>query len=73
MATDNLLGLAVRIRRGWHGGRTGKVLVFDPHRSLASSYIEVKVQLDGAGQIVSINSDEELEQLAELPVALALQ
>jgi hypothetical protein len=70
MAEDNLLGAAVRIRRGWHGGRTGKVIVCNRHASLASSYLELKVQLDGGSEIVRINGDEgadELEVLAARP------
>lgn len=72
MEKDNLLGSAVRIRRGWHGGRTGKVIVFDLHRSLASSYIEIKVQLAGSGQVINISSEEELEKLTDLPSGLAV-
>lgn len=67
MAMDNLLGAAVRMRRGWHGGRTGKVIVFDQHKGFTSSYSVIKVQLDGTGQIVNINSVEELEELTHLP------
>lgn len=67
MATDNLLGTAVRIRRGWHGGRTGKVIVCDRHGGFTTSYSVIKVQLDGSGQVININSVEELEKLAELP------
>ena len=73
MEKDNLLGVEVRIRRGWHGGRTGKVTVFDRHKGQASSYVEIKVQLDGSGQIINIPSEEELEKLNELPVDSALQ
>jgi hypothetical protein len=72
MEKDNLLGMEVRIRRGWHGGRTGKVTVFDRHKGQAS-YVEIKVQLDGSGQIINIPSEEELEKLNELPVDSALQ
>jgi hypothetical protein len=67
MATDNLLGAAVRIRRGWHGGRTGKVIVCDRHGGFITSYSVIKVQLDGSGQVVNINTDEELEKLADQP------
>ena len=63
MEKDNLLGAKVRIRRGWHGGRTGKVTVFDRHISSASSYVEIKVQLDGSGQVINVSSEEELENL----------
>lgn len=72
MERDNLLGAAVRIRRGWHGGRTGKVIVFDQHRSQVSANLEIKVQLDGGGQIININSEEELEKLADLPSGLVV-
>ena len=67
MAIDNLLGAAVRIRRGWHGGRTGKVVVCDLHRGFTSSYSVIKVQLDGGGPVVNINTVEELEKLTDLP------
>lgn len=73
MENDNLLGAAVRIRRGWHGGSTGKVIIFEQHRSLASSYQVIKVQLNGSGKVISIDSDEELEKLGELAVELAIQ
>lgn len=72
MTTDNLLGAAVRIRRGWHGGRTGKVIVFEQSNGFPSSYIVVKVQLDGGGQVVNINNVEELEKLADLPSGQAV-
>jgi hypothetical protein len=67
MAIDNLLGAAVRIRRGWHGGRTGKVIVCDRRNGLPTSYSVIKVQLDGSGQVVNITSDEELAILADQP------
>ena len=67
MAMDNLLGAAVRIRRGWHGGRTGKVIVCDQHSSFTASYSVIKVQLDGSGQVVNVNSAEELQKLTDLP------
>jgi hypothetical protein len=72
MATDNLLGATVRIRRGWHGGRTGKVIVCDQHKGFTSSYSVIKVELEG-GQIVSINTVEELEKLADQPSSLAVK
>ena len=72
MGKDNLLGVAVRIRRGWHGGRTGKVIVFDQHRSQVSSNLEIKVQLDGGGQIININSEDDLEKLADPPSGLVV-
>lgn len=72
MAMDNLLGSAVRIRRGWHGGRTGKVIVFDRRAGSFSSYSVIKVQLDGSGEVVNINSDEDLEQLSDQPVGLVI-
>jgi hypothetical protein len=72
MATDTLLGAAVRIRRGWHGGRTGKVMVFE-QSGFPSSYGVIKVRLDGGGQVVSINTVEDLERLPDLTGALAVQ
>lgn len=65
MAIENLLGLSVRIRRGWHGGRTGKVIVCDRHTGAYSSYSVIKVKLDGGGEVANVNSDEELEKLAD--------
>jgi hypothetical protein len=73
MEKDNLLGVAVRIRRGWHGGRTGKVIIFEQHPSPTYSYEIIKVQLDGSGQVVRINNNDELERLDELPHASAIQ
>jgi hypothetical protein len=73
MENDNLLGAAVRIRHGWHGGRTGKVIVFNQHRGITSSYIEIKVQLDGSGQVINISSQEGLDKLDQLPVELTIQ
>jgi hypothetical protein len=67
MATDNLLGAAVRIRRGWHGGKTGKVVVFEQSSGFPSSYSVIKVKLDGGGQVVNINIVEELEKLSDQP------
>ena len=72
MAIDNLMGATVRIRRGWHGGRTGKVIVCDQHKGFTSSYSVIKVQLDG-GQVVNINTVEELERLTDLSSGLAVQ
>lgn len=68
MATDNLLGATVRIRRGWHGGRTGKVVAFD-HQDGPSSYTVIKVQLKGNSQPVIIYSLDELETLSDQPSA----
>jgi hypothetical protein len=73
MEKVNLLDAEVRIRRGWHGGRTGKVTVFDRHISPASSYVEIKVQLDGSGQVITISSEEELEKLNAIPLDAALR
>ena len=73
MATGNLLGAAVRIRRGWHGGRTGRVIVCDLHGGFTTSYSVIKVQLDGSGQVVNINTVEELERLADLPGGAAVE
>lgn len=57
----------VRIRRGWHGGRTGKVVVFEQHGSFPSTYAVIKVRIDGSGQVVNINSVDELEKLTDSP------
>jgi len=67
MAVDNLLGATVRIRRGWHGGRTGDVVAFDHQAGPPSTYTAVKVKLKGSGQLVMIYSLDELETLSEVP------
>lgn len=67
MATDNLLGATVRIRRGWHGGRTGEVVAFDHRPGPPSSYTVIKVQLKGSAQPVMIYSLDELETLTAPP------
>ena len=67
MAIDNLLGETVRIRRGWHGGRTGEVVAFDHRTGPPSSYTVIKVQLKGNSQPVMIYSLEELERLSDPP------
>jgi hypothetical protein len=72
MATDNLLGATVRIRRGWHGGRTGEVVAFDHRVGPPSSYAVIKVKLKGSGQLVMIYSLDELERLSDLPSVAAL-
>jgi hypothetical protein len=64
MATDNLLGATVRIRRGWHGGRTGEVIAFDHQAGPPSSYTAIKVKLKGSAQPVMIYSLDELETLS---------
>jgi hypothetical protein len=71
MAIDNLLGATVRIRRGWHGGRTGEVIAFD-HQVGPSSYTVIKVQLKGSRQPVMIYSLDELEKLSDPPSASEL-
>jgi hypothetical protein len=71
MATDNLLGATVRIRRGWHGGRTGKVVAFD-HQVGPSSYTVIKIMLKGSRQPVMIYSLDEVETLSDLPGVPAL-
>jgi hypothetical protein len=71
MAIDNLLGATVRIRRGWHGGRTGEVIAFD-HQVGPSSYTVIKVQLKGNGQPVMIYSLDELERVPEPPSVLEI-
>jgi hypothetical protein len=67
MATDNLLGVTVRIRRGWHGGRTGEVIAFDHQAGPPSSYTAIKVKLKGSAQPVMIYSLDEIETLPDLP------
>ena len=67
MATDNLMGATVRIRRGWHGGRTGVVVAFDHQVGPPASYTAIQVKLKGSGQLVMIYSLDDLERLAETP------
>ena len=67
MAIDNLLGETVRIRRGWHGGRTGEVVAFDHQAGPPSYYTLIKVQLKGNSQPVMIYSLDEIERLPETP------
>jgi len=67
MAIDNLLGATVRIRRGWHGGRTGEVVAFDHQAGPPSSYTVIKVQLKGNSQPVMIYSLDEIERLSDPP------
>jgi hypothetical protein len=69
MAVDKLPGSAVRIRRGRHGGRTGRVVVSDRRTGSHSSYSVIKVRLDASGEIVDINSHDELEMLPVLTAA----
>ena len=72
MATDNLMGATVRIRRGWHGGRTGEVVAFDHQAGPPSSYTVIKVKLKGSAQPVMIYSLDEIERLPDLPGVPAL-
>jgi hypothetical protein len=72
MATNNLLGAMVRIRRGWHGGRTGEVIAFDHQVGPPSSYTVIKVQLKGSRQPVMIYSLDELETISDAPSASSL-
>jgi hypothetical protein len=72
MAIDNLMGATVRIRRGWHGGRTGEVIAFDHQAGPPSSYTVIKVKLKGSAQPVMIYSLDELERLSGLPAVPAL-
>ena len=65
MAIDNLMGATVRIRRGWHGGRTGEVIAFDHQAGPPSTYTVIKVQLKGSRQPVMIYSLDELERLSD--------
>ncbi|MFL6336993.1 MAG: hypothetical protein ACJ754_27140 [Pyrinomonadaceae bacterium] len=67
MAIDNLLGATVRIRRGWHGGRTGEVVAFDHQAGPPSTYTVIKVQLKGNSQPVMIYSLDEIEKLSDPP------
>lgn len=68
MEKSKLLGATVRIRRGWHGGRTGTVIIFEQHPSPTYSYEVIKVKLDGSGQVVRINNDDELEMIEDVPL-----
>ena len=72
MAIDNLLGATVRIRRGWHGGRTGEVVAFDHQAGPPSSYTSIKIKLKGSGQLVMIYSLDDLERLSDLPSVAGL-
>ena len=67
MAIDNLMGATVRIRRGWHGGRTGEVVAFDHQVGPPSTYTVIKVQLKGNSQPVMIYSLDEIERLPDPP------
>ena len=74
MAIDNLLGATVRIRRGWHGGRTGEVVAFDHQAGPPSSYTVIKVKLKGNSQpVMSRRLDDmrlsDLPGVSELPAA----
>jgi hypothetical protein len=69
MAIDNLLGATVRIRRGWHGGRTGEVVSFEHQAGPPSSYTVIKVKLKGSLQPVMIYSLDELDKLSDRPSA----
>jgi hypothetical protein len=66
------MGQTVRIRRGWHGGRTGEVIAFDHRVGPPSTYTVIKVKLKGSAQPVMIYSLDELETVSELPGAPAL-
>jgi hypothetical protein len=72
MAMDNLLGATVRIRRGWHGGRTGEVVAFDHRVGPPSTYTVIKVQLKGNRQPVMVYSLDEIERLSDPPGVSAL-
>jgi len=61
------MGATVRIRRGWHGGRTGEVVAFDHRAGPPSSYTVIKVQIKGNRQPVMIYSLDELERLSDPP------
>ena len=72
MATDNLMGATVRIRRGWHGGRTGEVIAFEHQAGPPSSYTVIKVKLKGSAQPVMIYSLDAIERLSDPPGVPAL-
>ena len=72
MAKDNLLGATVRIRRGWHGGRTGEVVAFDHQVGPPSTYTVIKIQLKGNRQPVMIYSLDDIERLSDPPGVSAL-
>jgi hypothetical protein len=72
MAIDNLMGATVRIRRGWHGGRTGEVVAFDHRVGPPSSYTVIKVKLKGSSQPVMIYSIDEIDRISDLPGVPAL-
>lgn len=72
MAIDNLMGATVRIRRGWHGGRTGEVIAFDHQVGPPTSYTVIKVKLKGTAQPVMIYSLDEIERLSDAPSVPAL-
>jgi len=63
---EDLLGATVRIRRGSHGGRVGKVIVFTSHGNPGNSYTEIKVRLTGSGRVVEVYGVDQLERLVEL-------
>lgn len=67
MATDNLMGATVRIRRGWHGGRTGEVVAYDHQVGPPSSYTVIEVQLKGNRQPVTVYSLDDIERLPDSP------
>jgi hypothetical protein len=66
------MGETVRIRRGWHGGRTGEVIAFDHQVGPNTSYTAIKVKLQGNGQLVMIYSLDELQRITA-PAAVAPQ
>ena len=67
MAIDNLMGATVRIRRGWHGGRTGEVVAFEHQAGPPSSYTVIKVLLKGNVQPVMVYSLDEIDRVADAP------
>lgn len=73
MAIDRMMGAAVRIRRGRHGGRIGEVVAFRHRVGPPSTYSEIKVKLNGSGQLVMIYSLDELERLSDPPGVASLQ
>jgi hypothetical protein len=73
MAIDNLMGATVRIRRGWHGGRTGEVVAFEHQAGPPTSYTVIKVLLKGNSQPVMIYSLDEIERLSDPPGVSAPQ
>ena len=67
MAIEDLLGAAVRIRRGRHGGMTAEVVSFEHRLGPPPKYTEIKVKLGGSGRLLTLYSLDELERLPDPP------